>query len=239
MLGDRLFVFGLGAGSLRALFRFCGLNNLRKKIAGAMARKGVSAEEKVNKVVDFFLEKPDVYVVKELEKKLPKATGISSMLIADLVKRVVDDNLIHTERLGNIRVYWAFPNDERHFFACENEKIQMTIESYREENGRKMRHLEEVRKTKEDSAERRLLLGEYMSLKARTEELERIKWLSESHSVEEFQKMGAAVDSLRSLINKVTDDIFTMKGFMCNKYDLDKKEFNTNFNIREDMDYYD
>lgn len=53
---------------------------LREKIADGMA-KGVSAGEKVSKIMAFFLAKPEIYTLKDLEAKLPKATGLSSMLI--------------------------------------------------------------------------------------------------------------------------------------------------------------
>lgn len=201
--------------------------------------KGVSAGEKVSKIVEFFLARPEIYTLKELEAKLPKATGLSSMLIPDLIKQVVDDNLVRAEKVGSSNMYWAFPNDERHFVACETEKAQMAVDSYAKDNREKREHLSEMSKTREDNEDRKRLVLEYRELKGRVDELEKIKWLAENSSMEEFQKMEAKIADLKSLTNKVTDDIFTVRGFAFNKYSLEKKDFNRNFDINDDMDYYD
>ena len=53
--------------------------------------KRVSTEEKLEKIIEFFTSSSDVYVIKELEKKIPTQCNISAMLVKDLLTNLQNE----------------------------------------------------------------------------------------------------------------------------------------------------
>ncbi|KAI4291662.1 hypothetical protein PAPHI01_0936 [Pancytospora philotis] len=202
-----------------------------------MAKRGVSAEEKLRRLVNFFTSKPDVYNIKELESKIPKACEVSSMIVPDLVKEAVDENLIRSDKLGNARVYWLFEKEAEHFYTCEIEKLEMAIQGYGEEIAKKEAHLARLEKMVEKSEGRDELMAVYDELRQRAEAAERNRWLSENCSYAQYEQMGQESSAAKATINKATDDIFTLKAYVCGKFGLDKKDFDRSFDLKESMDY--
>ncbi|KAI5169395.1 hypothetical protein PAEPH01_0677 [Pancytospora epiphaga] len=124
-----------------------------------------------------------------------------------------------------------------HFYACENEKMQLAIAEYKGEIKKRREHLEKMRVAKEDSVERRSLISKYRQLKARMEEVEKLRWAADNCSVSQYKDMERQMEDTKKNINKVMDDIFSLQSYVCNKCNMDKKEFNSAFGLKEDMDY--
>lgn len=202
-----------------------------------MAKKGISNEEKLQRIARFFSSKPEVYVTKELEKKVSKACGVSPMIVDDLVKQAVDENMIRSEKLGNINVYWLFAKETEHFYACEIEKVQMAIQGYLAEAERKREHLERLSQTMEKTEGREELVQRYAELDGRAKQIERNKMLAQNYSAVEFEQMASQIEQIKTQINGVTDDIFSLKGYVCNKLGLDKKDFDRSFGLGDGIDY--
>ena len=77
----------------------------------AMSKKrGLSQEEKRQKMMEIFYESKSFFQLKELEKIGPKEKGITSMSVKDVVQSLVDDNMVDTERIGTSNYFWAFPS---------------------------------------------------------------------------------------------------------------------------------
>lgn len=49
-----------------------------------------------------------MYNIKEVETIGSKKTGISSMQIKDILKLLIDDNLVNCEKCGISNIYWSF-----------------------------------------------------------------------------------------------------------------------------------
>lgn len=52
-------------------------------------KKGLSLEEKRQKTMEYFYETKDVFLMKDLEKILPKSKGITSMSVKEVVTSLV------------------------------------------------------------------------------------------------------------------------------------------------------
>lgn len=59
-----------------------------------MTKKGLSLEQKREKILQIFLESDDVFQLKEIEKEGPKR-GVTAQSIKEVVQSLVDDNLVH------------------------------------------------------------------------------------------------------------------------------------------------
>lgn len=73
-------------------------------------RKGLSVEEKRQRMLELFYEKKDVFQLKELEKVCPKEKGIVSQSVKEVLQSLVDDSLVDTDKIGTSVYYWAFPS---------------------------------------------------------------------------------------------------------------------------------
>lgn len=61
-------------------------------------------------MMEIFYESKDVYLMKDIEKIAPKAKGITSMSVKDVLTSLVDDGLVDTDKIGTSVYFWAFPS---------------------------------------------------------------------------------------------------------------------------------
>ena len=65
-----------------------------------MVKKGLSLEQKREKVLEIFHECDDVYQLKEIEKKAA-ARGVVVQSVKEVVQSLVDDDLVHQVRCSS------------------------------------------------------------------------------------------------------------------------------------------
>lgn len=199
--------------------------------------KRVSTDEKLSKIVNFFKTTNGIYNIKELEKRLSKECGISPMILPDLIKNLLDENMISMEKCGASNIYWCFEYQKHHSYACETEKAHLAIESFKDDNKKKEDLLEKIKVVKKSSAEKKELLKEYNDLLRKVEVINERKKQNEECSHGEFLQMKKEIDEMKEKSNKQTDNIFTLQGYVSKKYGMDRKDFNLSFGISGDFDY--
>jgi len=69
----------------------------------------MSLEEKRDKVLELFHESKSVFNYKEVEKLAIKK-GVIQQSVKDVVKSLVDDDLVLQEKIGIGGFYWSFPS---------------------------------------------------------------------------------------------------------------------------------
>ncbi len=62
------------------------------------SKRGLSADEKKKRMLDFFFEKQDFFQLKDLEKLCSVEKGITVNTIKDILTSLVDDGLVDTEK---------------------------------------------------------------------------------------------------------------------------------------------
>ena len=73
-------------------------------------KRGLSLEEKRERVLEIFHTKKDVFLLKELEKIAYKEKGVVTQSVKDVVQSLVDDDLISSDKIGSSIYYWGFPS---------------------------------------------------------------------------------------------------------------------------------
>lgn len=199
--------------------------------------KRVSTDEKLTKIINFFKSTSTFYSIKELEKKLPKECGISSMMVPDLIKKLLDENMICMEKCGSSNVYWCFQHQAHHHYSSETEKAVLAIDTFKEENKKKRAYLERIRQNKETTPERNVLLEKYNSLREQVAVIEERKKQSEECPVEEYRRLEREIEEMKMHVNRQVDNIYTLQQFVTSRFEISKKEFNLSFGVEEDMDY--
>jgi hypothetical protein len=69
-------------------------------------KKGVPWEEKRLRIMKIFYDRKEVFNLKEIAKLGPKV-GVILGAIEDVVKSLLDDNLIDTDKIGAGNFLWA------------------------------------------------------------------------------------------------------------------------------------
>ena len=73
-----------------------------------MGKKGVSAAEKRQKMIDMFQAESTVFTKKEVEKLAPR-TGIVSGAVEAVLRELINDDIVHEGKLSGTLFYWSFP----------------------------------------------------------------------------------------------------------------------------------
>lgn len=200
--------------------------------------KRVSTDEKLSKIIAFLNSTDTFYNIKELESRLSKECGIGSMLVPDLIKNLLDENLISMEKCGNTNVYWCFSNQKKHLYSCETEKAALTIEALKEECEKKRRQLEKIKVSTKPSPERNALYQEYNRLKEVVMAIGEKRKQAKDCPYGEFNKLKKEIEEMKRKISVQTDNIFTLQAFASNRFNIPRKDFNISFNVPEEMEEF-
>lgn len=200
-------------------------------------RKGLSHEEKRQKMMELFYEKKDFFQLKELEKIGPKEKGVISQAVKDVVQSLVDDGMVDTEKIGTSVYFWAFPSKAFNTrkrklddMDCRlqdlNTKVKISVNKVeqgkngREEDEARMEALASLRELQETQNELQMEIQKYCD--SDPEVLAQIK--------EDSQVAHAAA-------NRWTDNVFNIKSWCKNKFHIEEEMLNKQFNIPEELDY--
>ncbi len=72
-------------------------------------RRGLSLDEKRDRLLNIFHENKVVFNFKELEKLAPKK-GIVLQTVKEVLDALLADNLVETDSIGAGRFFWSFPS---------------------------------------------------------------------------------------------------------------------------------
>lgn len=72
-------------------------------------RKRVTADEKRTRMLGYFHEKKDIFTLKDLETAVPKECGVIQQAVKDVLQALVDDGLVHSDKIGTSVYFWSFP----------------------------------------------------------------------------------------------------------------------------------
>lgn len=74
-------------------------------------RKGLSLEEKRDKMVELLQEAAEFFTLKELEKIAPKRKGIVFQSVKEVLQSLVDDGMVSSDKCGVQTVFWCLPSE--------------------------------------------------------------------------------------------------------------------------------
>lgn len=202
-------------------------------------KRGLSVDEKRTRMMEFFFEKKDFFQLKELEKQCQKEKGITSMSVKDILTSLVDDGMVDTEKIGTSVYFWAFPSK-----ASQNRKRKIgTLSEQMEEVKKKRKTAEseiaQASMGREDTDDRETILAE---LSEKQSECERLK-----HEVEKYREcdpevmeaMKVETCTAKEAANRWTDNVFSLKSWIKNKFNFEDNVLDKQFDIPEEFDYLD
>ncbi len=94
-----------------------------------MGKKGLSRDEKLQKVQELLHESKTAMTLKELEQKCNRDKGVVANTVKDIAQELVSDNLICCEKIGLSNYYWSFPSQALVVRRSKEAALQESIAS--------------------------------------------------------------------------------------------------------------
>eukprot|EP00834_Sanchytrium_tribonematis_P008419 NODE_982_length_2794_cov_0.358442.p2 type:complete len:204 gc:universal NODE_982_length_2794_cov_0.358442:1745-2356(+) len=200
-----------------------------------MAKKGLSLEEKRTKALEYFHDTKGVYLMKELEKLLPKSKGITSMTVKEVVQSLVDDNLVVMEKIGTSNYFWSFPSHaklmrQKELANLKNEHdLILNIINAQEQDYDELM-------SKRQSEHRVDKIKEFDALKSKIEEMEQQIEMYMDFDPEVLKYKKNAIIVAKEAANRHTDNVFVAQRYLKNEHGIQSTDFNQMFEIDAKFD---
>jgi len=202
-------------------------------------KRGLSQEEKRQKMMEIFYETKSFFQLKELEKIAPKEKGITSMSVKDVVQSLVDDAMVDTERIGTSNYFWAYPSKGLNMRKRKHEGLLAQENTLKDKISNNLKLIEQARAGKEESDERSELMARLCELKEESKAVgsELAQYQDcDPDVLDGVKKVG---DVALEAANRWTDNLFQVKGWCKTKFNVEESQLNKQFNIPEELDYID
>eukprot|EP01114_Cavostelium_apophysatum_P021450 TRINITY_DN7486_c0_g1_i2.p1 TRINITY_DN7486_c0_g1~~TRINITY_DN7486_c0_g1_i2.p1 ORF type:complete len:240 (-),score=47.53 TRINITY_DN7486_c0_g1_i2:40-657(-) len=200
-------------------------------------KRGLSADEKRIKLKEFFIETKDVFTLKQLETTAAKQKGIVAQSIPDVLKSLVDDNIVKSDKIGSGNYYWCFPSDESNAKNVRIQALTGEIETLKRKRDQLLQDKTEATKGRDASEERTAKLAKLAALK--TENAKFKKQLADlaDNNPELMEAMKRDTKIAKDAANRWTDNIFSLKSHITNNFGVDGESFSNSFGVPSNLDY--
>lgn len=188
-------------------------------------------------MMEIFYEKKEFFHLKELEKIAPKQKGITPMSVKDVLKGLVDDDMVVCEKVGTSSYYWAFPSTAINTRNNRINAMQEKLAEYEKKLASVEKNIKAAQAVRVENDHRRQVLQELKQLTEKHEkatiELESLK----DNDPELLDKIASEIEESKEAANKWTDNLFQLKSWIKKKFPIDEKQIDKQFGIPEDLDY--
>ncbi|XP_028076192.1 meiotic nuclear division protein 1 homolog isoform X3 [Camellia sinensis] len=133
-------------------------------------KRGLSLEEKREKMLQIFYDSQDFFLLKELEKLGPKK-GVISQSVKDVVQSLVDDDLVSKDKIGTSVYFWSLPSCAGNQLRNVYRKLEADLQSSKKRLAELVEQCGSLKKGREESDEREEALGELKAIEQKCNEL--------------------------------------------------------------------
>ncbi|OQR75745.1 meiotic nuclear division protein 1-like, partial [Tropilaelaps mercedesae] len=179
-----------------------------------------------------------VFQLKDVENIASKEKGVVSQAVKDILKSLVDDELVDSDKIGTSTYYWVFPSkalaerDAR--LANLRKRVTEAGEEYRQIQDDIAKKQKELESSKGVSPEMLATLAiSKRSGQILTKELLCLKEKDPSAS----ERLEDEVDRMRDTANRWTDNIFALRSWIRQRFKMSAADIERAFEIQSDLDY--
>ncbi|CAL5186379.1 unnamed protein product [Lathyrus oleraceus] len=202
-------------------------------------KRGLSLEEKREKMLQIFYESQDFYLLKELEKMGPKK-GVISQSVKDVVQSLVDDDLVSKDKIGTSVYFWSLPSCAGNQLRNVRQKLDSDLQSSGKRHAQLVEQCEALKKGREESDEREAALADLKAIELKHKELKSELENYRDNDPAAFEAMKEAIEVAHTSANRWTDNIFTLKQWCSNNFPQAKEQLENMYKeigITDDFDY--
>jgi len=200
-------------------------------------KKGMSADEKMLKMKEVFLESGEVLTGKEVEKLATKSKGINGMQVKDILQSVVDEGWVSMEKIGSSNYYWAFPSQELNNKRVKVEDSKTQIEVLKRKKDDQEKQIESLKDGREETEERKEKLARLEVLRKENDTVKTDLQKYAENDPDYIRALEDGADIARESANRWTDNIFSVRSWCTEKFSCSTADFNQNFEVDPDLDY--
>ncbi|CAN0838849.1 Meiotic nuclear division protein 1 homolog [Linum grandiflorum] len=202
-------------------------------------KRGLSLEEKREKMLQIFYDSQDFFLLKELEKMGPKK-GVISQSVKDVIQSLVDDDLVLKDKIGTSVYFWSLPSLAGNQLRNVYHKLESDLQSSKKRHVELVEQCEALKKGREESDERETALADLKEVEAKHYKLKEEMAKYADNDPAAFEEMKKAIGVAQSAANRWTDNIFTVKQWCSNNFPQAKEQLEslyTELGITDDLDY--
>lgn len=202
-------------------------------------KRGLSLEEKREKMLQIFYDSQDFYLLKELEKLGPKK-GVISQSVKDVIQSLVDDDLVSKDKVGSSIYFWSLPSCAGNQLRSVYGKLESDLVSSKKRFAELTEQRDGLKKGREESDEREEALSELKAIETKYNELKEEMSRYADNDPATLEAMKNAIDVAHTAANRWTDNIFTVRQWCSKNFPEAKEQLENMYNevgIGDDFDY--
>lgn len=188
-------------------------------------------------MLQVFYEKKDVFQLKDLEKIGPKEKGVIAQAVKDVVQSLVDDGLVDSEKIGTSVYFWSFPSKAVSTRKRKLDDLRAKVEDVEKKLRFVDGQLAKAQVGREESDEREKLMAELIEVERSRDELSAELDKHRDCDPEVLEEIKRQTVVARDAANRWTDNIFSVKSWVKNKFFIEESVLNKQFGIPEELDY--
>ncbi|XP_011008898.1 PREDICTED: meiotic nuclear division protein 1 homolog [Populus euphratica] len=202
-------------------------------------KRGLSLEEKREKILQIFYDSQDFFLLKELEKLGPKK-GVISQSVKDVVQSLVDDDLASKDKIGTSVYFWSLPSCAGNQLRTVHRKLDSDLQSSKKRHAELVDQCDALKKGREESEEREDALAELKTIEMKYNELKEEMEKYADNDPAAVQAMKEAIEVAHAAANRWTDNIFTLRQWCSNNFPQAKEQLEKMYQeagITDEFDY--
>ncbi|CAK70376.1 unnamed protein product (macronuclear) [Paramecium tetraurelia] len=175
--------------------------------------KGLSANQKRDRIMKIFTERKEVFSYPQLEKEADKV-GIRRDNLKEILESLLSDNLVETENLGTSKCYWSLPSQALIRLQQKCAEYTEKIDQERQKEIEIEAQFESMKEGRENCQQRTDLENEINQYRQQYQVLLKNFELKQKNDPERLQKLKKDTVNLRYDANSWTDDIIQLSFYL-------------------------
>lgn len=198
-------------------------------------RRGLSFDEKRERLLELYAETKDVFQLKELEKLASKRKKIVLNTVKDVNQSLIDDSLIESDRIGTSNYFWAFPSAAQHRRDERLRRAREATQRAREECAEIDEQRADLSSARIDNEERRTAEKDVKSLRAQASAKKNDLRNYRQLDPERYRAMQREIDAAKLEGNTSVDNLYTVLKWLRDRCPhLSHEQLCAQFGIGED-----
>ncbi|KAI3447079.1 hypothetical protein Pfo_003744 [Paulownia fortunei] len=202
-------------------------------------KRGLSLDEKREKMLQIFYESQDFFLLKELEKLGPKK-GVITQSVKDVVQSLVDDDLVFKDKIGTSVYFWSLRSCAGNQLRNIHRKLDSDLQCIERRYIELIDQCNALKKGREESDEREEALDELKAIEQKYNELKDEIVQYSDNDPATFEAMKKVIEVAHTAANRWTDNIFTLRQWCSNNFPQAKEQLDHLYievGITDDFDY--
>jgi len=202
-------------------------------------KRGLSLEEKRDKMLEVFYDSQSFYQLKDLEKIGPKK-GVISQSVKDVIQSLVDDDLVFKDKIGTSVYFWSLPSRAGNQLRLVRAKLEGELATLKSRQSELKAKCESSKEGREKSDEREAALLEMSAYEQKHKELQEEINKYADNDPATYDSMRKATKVAHDAANRWTDNIFALQKWCSSKFPEAREkleELYKEVGITEDFDY--